>query len=175
MTTEPMHGPGEDYRRFVQSRAAPLHRAAYLLRGDWHLANDLVQEALARAFRHWRRVRRADNPDAYVHRILINEASRHWRRHRHVTPVADAAAHAAARVPPVPDAADRLVDRTELLHALLSLTPRQRATVVLRYLVGMSEREKAGVLGCSQGTVKSQSSRALTALRTYLTREESLR
>lgn len=168
MTTETASRPEGDYREFVRSRAAPLHRTAYLLCGDWHLANDLVQEALAKAFRHWRRVQRATNPDAYVHRILINEVNRHWQRHRPVAPLADAAEYDTA----VPDAADQVADRTDLLRALLALTARQRATVVLRYLVGMSERETAAVLRCSEGTVKSQSSRALNTLKTHLWREE---
>ena len=68
-----MSRPEEEYREFVGSRAASLHRTAYLLCGDWHLANDLVQETFVQTFRHWRRVQRADNQNAYVKRILINE------------------------------------------------------------------------------------------------------
>ena len=167
MTTDTASRPDSEYRRFVDRRAAPLHRTAYLLCGDWHLAADLVQEALAKVFRHWRRVQRADNPDAYVHRILINEANRHWQRHRNALPFVDVSRHDM----PIPDAADRVVERTDLLRALLSLTQRQRATVVLRYLVGMSERETAHILRCSEGTVKSQSSRALHTLKTHLQHE----
>src|SRR5271157_5942831 len=80
MTTETTIVPDEEFLQFIRERAASLHRTAYLLCGAWHLADDLVQEALAKAFRHWRRVRRADSPDAYVHRILINEAKNYWRR-----------------------------------------------------------------------------------------------
>jgi DNA-directed RNA polymerase specialized sigma24 family protein len=65
--------PDQAFLEFVKSRAAPLHRMAYLLCGDWHLADDLVQETLAKSFRHWHRVQRAENPDAYVRRMLINE------------------------------------------------------------------------------------------------------
>jgi MFS family permease len=82
MTTETPIVPDEEFREFIRERAASLHRTAYLLCGDWHLADDLVQEALAKAFRHWRRVRRTDSPNAYVHRILINEAKNYWRRQR---------------------------------------------------------------------------------------------
>ena len=163
-----MSRPEDEYREFVQSRATPLHKTAYLLCGDWHLANDLVQEALAKTYRHWRRVQRADSPDAYVKRILINETNRYWRRHRNVAPPTDIAAEESA----TPDLSDKVVDRDELLHALLSLPARQRATVVLRYLEGMSERETATILKCSEGTVKSQTSRALGALKTVLKREE---
>jgi RNA polymerase sigma-70 factor (sigma-E family) len=162
-----MSPPDEEYREFVTSRAAALHRTAYLLCGDWHLADDLVQEALAKAFRHWRRVRRADSPDAYVQRILINEANRHWRRRRDVPPSQDAERETATD-----DFSDEVIDRAELLRALLSLPARQRATVVLRYLEGMSERETAAVLRCSEGTVKSQTFRALHTLKTFLRREE---
>jgi DNA-directed RNA polymerase specialized sigma24 family protein len=77
-----MSRPEEEHREFVGSRAASLHRAAYLLCGDWHLANDLVQETFVQTFRHWRRVQRADNQNAYVKRILINEFRRHWQRYR---------------------------------------------------------------------------------------------
>jgi RNA polymerase sigma-70 factor (sigma-E family) len=157
----------EEFRQFVATRAASLHRSAYLLSGDWHLANDLVQEALAKTYRNWDRVQRADSPDAYVRRIVFNEANRHWLRHKKalVSPRDDAT--------PSPDASEEIVRRDGLFKALLSLPQRQRATVVLRYLEGLSEKETAAILQCSEGTVKSQTSRALTALRIHLEREES--
>ncbi len=169
-----MSGAEEQFREFVRSRAAPLHRAAYLLCGDWHLADDLVQEALAKTFRHWRRVQLADSPDAYVRRILINEVNRHFERNRRTpTPVdlhsrrQDPADHSQ------PDASGALARRDQLLTALLALPERQRATVVLRYLEGMSEAETAAILGCSEGTVKSQTSRALNTLSQLISRQES--
>jgi RNA polymerase sigma-70 factor (sigma-E family) len=162
--------PVDDFREFAASRAPSLHRTAYLLCGDWHLADDLVQEALAKAFRHWRRVQRADNPDAYVRRILVNESNQHWRRHRRV----DLSAALTDEIDPAPDAADEIVRNAELLQALLKLTARQRATVVMRYLEGRSERETAQILGCSEGTVKSQTFRALNRLKTVLNRPEIL-
>ena len=158
----------DEYREFVDSRAAALHRAAYLLCGDWHLANDLVQETLVKAFRHWRRVQRADNPNAYVRRILVNEFKRHWQHHRDLPVRPDSDRNEVA----VPDVSDEVVNRTDLLSALLSLPARQRATVVLRYLEGMSERETAAVLRCSEGTVKSQTFRALNTLGGYLKHKE---
>lgn len=157
-----------DFRDFARSRAAPLHRSAYLLCGDWHLAQDLVQDTLAKAYRNWRRVQRADSPDAYVKRILVNEARQRWRRRDRHPPVAQ-----HEHEPVALDAADDIVRRAGLLQALLTLPLRQRATVVLRYLEGMSERETATLLGCSEGTVKSQTSRALASLRTFLDRTES--
>jgi RNA polymerase sigma-70 factor (sigma-E family) len=154
----------QEFLEFVQKQAAALHRTAYLLCGDWHLADDLVQETLAKSFRHWRRVQRAGNPDAYVRRMLVNESRRHWRRHRNAAGPVDVGAQELG----VPDDAAAVTNRIALFQALLSLPARQRATIVLRYLEGMSERETAEILGCSEGTVKSQASRALGSLRTYL-------
>ena len=159
----------EEYREFVGSRAASLHRTAYLLCGDWHLASDLVQETFVQTFRHWRRVQRADNQNAYVKRILINEFNRHWQRYGRLPVHADTDRPQAA----IPDVSDEVVNRAELLRALLTLPARQRATVVLRYLEGMSERETAAVMRCSEGTVKSQTARALHALAGCLNYKES--
>ena len=91
-----------------------------------------------------------------------------WRRQKKSLPVARFEVE-----PTVRDTADEVVRRAELLQALLALPFRQRATVVLRYLEGLSERETAGVLGCSEGTVKSQSARGPSALRTFLSRTET--
>jgi RNA polymerase sigma-70 factor (sigma-E family) len=168
-----MSAADEQFREFVRSRAAPLHRAAYLLCGDWHLADDLVQEALAKAFRHWRKVQRADSPDAYVRRILINEVNRYYQHHRHVPAPIDVTDRGREPADPAhPDASGGLARRDLLLTALLALPDRQRATVVLRYLEGMTEAETAAVLGCSEGTVKSQTSRALHALNHLISRQE---
>jgi RNA polymerase sigma-70 factor (sigma-E family) len=164
-----MSGPEEEYREFAGSRAASLHRTAYLLCGDWHLADDLVQETFVQTFRHWRRVQRADNRNAYVKRILINEFNRHWQRYGGLPVRADNDLREVA----VPDISDEVVNRADLLRALLTLPARQRATVVLRYLEGMSERETAAVMRCSEGTVKSQTARALTALEGCLKHKES--
>ena len=160
MTTE------EEYREFVGSRAASLHRTAYLLCGDWHLADDLVQETFVQTFRHWRRVQRAEHQNAYVRRILINEFNRHWRRYGGLPVRADTEVA-------VPDISEEVVNRADLLRALLTLPARQRATVVLRYLEGMSERETAAVMRCSEGTVKSQTARALNTLEGCLKHKES--
>ncbi|PWR06558.1 SigE family RNA polymerase sigma factor [Micromonospora acroterricola] len=163
-------GAEHDFRVFVQGIAASLHRTAYLLCGDWYLADDLVQEALAKAYSHWRKVQRADSPSAYVRRILINESRRSWRRNRNTTVHPDA--DAADTTVGVGDISDEVVNRDELLQALQSLPARQRATIVLRFLEGLSERETAAALGCSEGTVKSQTSRALIKLKSVLNRGE---
>ncbi len=161
-------GAEHDFRVFVQGIAASLHRTAFLLCGDRYLADDLVQEALAKAYSHWRKVQRADNPSAYVRRILINESRRHWRRNRNVS------AHTDVDVADftIPDQSEGVVNRADLIRALQSLPVRQRATVVLRFLEGLSERETAAALGCSEGTVKSQTSRALIKLKSVLNRGE---
>ena len=164
-----MSRPEEDYREFVGSRAASLHRTAFVLCGDWQLADDLVQETFVHVYRHWRRVQRADNQNAYVKRILINEFNRHWQRYGRLPVHADTDRPQAA----IPDVSDEVVNRAELLRALFTLPARQRATVVLRYLEGMSERETAAVMQCSEGTVKSQTARALTALGDSLKHKES--
>jgi len=159
-------GAEQDFRLFVKEIAASLHRTAYLLCGDWYLADDLVQEALAKAYSHWRKVQKAENPSAYVRRILINESRRGWRRNRNVTERSGVDLTDIA----VADMSDTVANRAELLQALQSLSVRQRATVVLRFLEGLSERETAAALGCSEGTVKSQTSRALIKLKSVLNR-----
>ena len=166
-----MTGRSEEFRAFALDHSLRLHQSAYLLCGDWHLAHDLVQDTLVKVYRHWSRVRRADSPDAYVRRILINEARDQWRRREKSVPVADFGAGPPAAA--VPDAADDIARRDGLLRALVELPHQQRATVVLRYLEGLSQAETAQVLGCSEGTVKSQSSRALATLRKFLDWTES--
>ena len=158
----------EEFRRFVSERGSPLHRSAYLLCGDWHLAHDLVRDTLVKVYQHWPRVRQADNRDAYVHRMLVNEMRSRWRRRERVAPVAGFPAELA-----IPDASDDIVRRDRLRQALLTLPLHQRATIVLRYFEEMTQRETAAALGCSEGTVKSQSFRALAALRTFMDRTES--
>lgn len=168
--TEHVRGDRDgEFEEFVRSRRAPLHQSAYLLCGDWHLAHDVVQTTFVQAYRHWHRVQGTNNPDAYVRRILINEVRDRWRRRERSQPVANIPDRIASI-----DVAGGVTTRLELLHALLALPLRQRATIVLRYLEGYSERETAMTLNCSQGTVKSQTSRALATLRKFLNRTESM-
>jgi RNA polymerase sigma-70 factor (sigma-E family) len=165
-----MNARDEEFGEFMRDRASLLHQSAYLLCGDWHLAHDLVQDTLVKAYQHWPRVRQADSPDAYVRRILLNEVRGRWRRRERAVPVSR---FPEGREPVAPDAIDEITRRAGLLQALLALPLRQRATIILRYLEGMSERETAAALGCSEGTVKSQSARALGTLRDFLDRMES--
>jgi RNA polymerase sigma factor (sigma-70 family) len=133
------------FRELARRLDVSLHRSAYLLCGDWHLAEDLVQETLAKAYAHWRRVQHADSPDAYVQRIPVNEARQRWRRREPPVLRGDA----VVREQLEPDAAESVVRRAELFAALLRLPVRQRAAVVLRYLDGLSERG-----GCGDGRRK---------------------
>jgi RNA polymerase sigma-70 factor (sigma-E family) len=162
-------GGDAGFREFVRNRGTPLHRSAYLLCGDRHLADDVVQDTLIKAYQHWNRVQQAESPEAYVRRIMINEVRGRWRRRERAVPVAE-----FLDEPSVADHSEDVARRDGLRRALLALPLRQRATVVLRYLEGMSERETAQVLGCSEGTVKSQSSRALANLKSFFDRTESL-
>jgi RNA polymerase sigma-70 factor (sigma-E family) len=165
-----MNDRDEEIEAFIRNCATPLYQTAYLLCGDWHLAHDLVQDTLVKAYQHWPRVRRADSPDAYVRGILLNEVRGRWRRRERTLPVSR---FPEGHEPVAPDQTDEITRRAGLLQALLALPLRQRATVILRYLEGMIERETAAALGCSEGTVKSQSARALATLRTFLDRTES--
>ncbi|WP_316528483.1 SigE family RNA polymerase sigma factor [Kitasatospora brasiliensis] len=151
-----------DFEAFAATRWRRLVRTAYLLTGDHHEAEDVVQATFAKVFRNWSRISRLDEPDAYVHRALVNNnLSRHRRRRvrQLLVPVLPDRAHGA-------DGGQREVEeRSALLQALAELPQRQRAVVVLRYWEDMSERQVADVLGCSPGNVKSQASRGLAKLR----------
>jgi RNA polymerase sigma-70 factor (sigma-E family) len=144
-----------------------LHRSAFLLCGDWQIAEDLVQESLARAAAHWHRIEQVSQPDAYVRRILVNQARQRFRRRSSHERPADSLPE-----PGINDGAEARAGRDELMSALASLPVRQRAAVVLRYFEQLSEAETADALGCSVGTVKSQTSRALATLRRVLITQE---
>jgi len=147
------------FAEFVAARGQALQRTAFLLTGDWALAEDLVQTALARAYPRWGQIRR-DDPEAYVRRVIVNTWSSWWRRRwRGEVPTETLPEHAAT---------DEYAgsDRRGALRAALDRLPRrQRAIVVLRYHEDMSEAQVAHALGISVGTVKSQASRALAKLR----------
>ncbi len=147
------------FEDFVAGRGQALQRFGYALTGDWALAEDLLQTALAKAYPRWSRVLR-DDPEAYVRKIMVNTWSSWWRRRwRGELPT---------RQLPEAAAADSYADvdsRQALRTALAQLPPRQRAVVVLRYHQDLSEAQVAELLGISVGTVKSQAARALASLR----------
>lgn len=151
----------QDYLDFVAGRAAPLRRVAYVLCGDWHLAEDLVQTSVAKLYVHWRRARAANNLDAYARQVVVrtflDEKRRPWSRVQRWTEPPDIASV---------DADSDL--RLTLVGALARLPRRQRAVLVLRFLADMSVPETARALDCAEGTVKSQTSHGLAALRRLL-------
>jgi RNA polymerase sigma-70 factor (sigma-E family) len=151
---------GEDFSAFATSRWPGLVRLAFGLTGDRWMAEDIAQTALAKAYVAWRRVSRADDPDAYLRRILVNASNRRFRRRR-VTEQPGDPPETAVEGP-----AELVSERAALLAALRQLPPRQRAVVVLRYWEDLTDAQIAAALGCSPGTVRSQLSRALAKLRT---------
>jgi RNA polymerase sigma-70 factor (sigma-E family) len=152
-----------DFRDYVVGRRAVLEREAYLLVGDVHLAQDLVQTTLAKVYVSWRRVRASEYPDAYVRRIMINANTSRLRRRRVREVLTDMPVEAAdAYAAPLPDADGARVD---VMRALMALPKRQRTAVVLRYWADLPEAEVAAAMGCSVGTVRSQSAKALAKLR----------
>lgn len=154
-------GHDAEFDEFMVSRWPSLVRFAYGLTGDHGHAEDLAQATLAKALASWSRVSRAEDPDAYVRRILINLNRRRFRRRR-------VEEHLGGEAPesPAPDGTDRLDQRATLIPALMELPPGQRAVVILRYWDGLTETQAAAILGCSVGNVRSQASRALARLRT---------
>lgn len=153
-----------EYEEYVRGRLPRLHRAAYLLCGDAHRADDIVQAALTALYLNWRKAAAADNVDGFVHRILVRRYLDDRRLRWSQVRLGDV----AARTVTVP-AGDRDVDdRDELVTALRSLPKGQRAVLVLRFLTDLSVEDTARALDCSVGNVKSQSARGLATLRTRL-------
>jgi RNA polymerase sigma-70 factor (sigma-E family) len=153
------------YVEYVSGRMITLRRLAYLLCQDWHAADDLVQVAVTRLYAHWPRARRMDNLDAYVRKILVHAfiSQRRSAWDRRVV-LADSPPDALA-------ALDVGVDREAVMDvrdALLGVPPRQRATLVLRFYCDLDVEQAALALGCSPGTVKSQTAKGLAALRRVL-------
>ena len=144
----------------VERRSAALLRSAYLVVGDRQLAQDLLQEALVKAYVAWPRLREVSAAEAYVRRTIVTTAIS-WRRRRsfHERPL-DLVPGAEE-----PDAADRLAAQDDLWAEVRTLPPRQRAALVLRYYEDLTEAQTAELMGCSVGTVKSQVSEALAKLR----------
>lgn len=162
------HASREEFEQFVADTAHDLLRTAYLVVWDLAGAEDLVQECLFRVARRWPRVRSMDHPAAYARRILVNLAlDNATRRARHRSeldlssrvPLEDRHDESAAR------ALGMVESSSELIDAIGELPGRQRVTLVLRYFEDLTEAQVAETLGCSVGTVKSTTSRALERLR----------
>ncbi|MEV1289059.1 SigE family RNA polymerase sigma factor [Micromonospora sp. NPDC049679] len=148
-----------EFHQFVVQRSRALSRTAFLLTGDHQLAEDLLQAAFARTYRHWRRIR-GDQPEAYVRRVMHHQHISWWRRRRVTERLT-----AAPPERPGDDPSIAATLRVTVAAALQQLTPRQRAVVVLRYLDDLTEAQVAEVLGCSVGTVKRHGHDALRRLR----------
>lgn len=155
---------------YVVSRGQALLRLAWLLARDEHLAQDVVQEVLAKASTRWSRIERAGSPDAYVRRMVVNELLS-WRRRRHDIP--------SARIAERPaggsyggDPAGHHADRDEVLGLLATLPRQQRAVLVLRYYEGLDDDAIASIVGCAPVTVRAHASKALARLRAAAPQKE---
>jgi RNA polymerase sigma-70 factor (sigma-E family) len=149
------------FAHFVEVRQRALQRTAWLLTGDWALAEDLVQTALARSWPRWERIRRRDDPEIYVRRVMVNTWTG-WNRRRW------RAEHPTGAMPDYEAAGDLAAEvtaRIAVRSALGSLTARQRAVLVLRVFDDLSEAQVAQVLNCAVGTVKSTMAKAVARLR----------
>jgi RNA polymerase sigma-70 factor (sigma-E family) len=160
-------GSADEYDAFVRARTPALLRSAYLLTGDQQLAEDLVQTALARTHRAWRRLHETGNAEAYARKIMYHAQVSVWRRPRVAESLPGIVPERGADRLDVGelDLGDRAAVRATLRQALLRLTPKQRAVLVLRFYEDRSEDETAALLGVTVGTVKSQTARALGRIR----------
>ncbi|MEW9547341.1 SigE family RNA polymerase sigma factor [Nonomuraea sp. NPDC050783] len=147
------------FRAFADEHQRPLLRLAYLLTGDVHLAEDLLQSVLVRMLGRWPKVRRMDRPEAYARRTMVNQYLS-WRRRRGAREMPSEDLPERSHAPE-----DSTVLRLVLHQALSRLTPKQRAVLILRFYEDRAERDVAELLGCSIGTVKSQTHHALARLR----------
>jgi RNA polymerase sigma-70 factor (sigma-E family) len=149
------------FEEYVAARGAGLVRFAILLTGDDHRAEDLVQEALARAYLRWHWIGRADHPDVYVRRMLVN-ASRSWwrRRTNRELPVERTGDRPAAG-----DLGAESAERDAVWRLIVRLPHRQRAVLVLRYYEDLDDATIADILDCSTATVRTHAMRALNVLR----------
>jgi RNA polymerase sigma-70 factor (sigma-E family) len=147
---------------YVRGQWSTLVRYATLLCGDASEAEEIVQSTLTRVALRWRFVDDKDNPDGYVRRALVRACIDSGKRRRRESAVG------VLPDPGVPDRSGQLADSDQVRRALATLPPRQRAVLVLRYLDDASEAKTADLLGCSVGTVKSQTSKGLAKLRVVL-------
>lgn len=151
------------YTDFVEGQWASLYRTAFLLTGDHQRAEDVVQTALMKVYLVWPRVVAMSHPEAYVRTVMVNQLTSWWRRK------SSTESSTLALVKPVqPAFDDRVVQARAIWSQVLTLSPRQRAVVVLRYYEDRSEAEIAEILGISRGSVKTHAHHALASLRSQL-------
>jgi RNA polymerase sigma-70 factor (sigma-E family) len=162
-------GRDAEFTEYARARAPWLRKVAYLLCGDWHRADDLVQASMLKLYLSWHRAGQVENVDGYARRTLINvflteQRGPWWQRVINHAREPDPQVLADARSATALD----LDAALDLRAALAALPPKQRAAVVLRYYCDLPVDQTAEILGCSTGTVKSQSSRGLSSLRVRL-------
>ncbi|MFH8616678.1 SigE family RNA polymerase sigma factor [Streptomyces sp. NPDC017979] len=161
-------GSNGDFDTFVAARGPRLLRIAWLLTGDAHLAEDLLQTVLAKVWPKWDKIAH-DRPEAYIRAALVNTHTSWWRRRwRGEVPHGELPDQPGRWSTPGHDPYASVDLEQSLAAAVRALPPRQRAVVVLRYFEDLSVEETAATLGCTPGTVKSQSAKALRTLRTLL-------
>ncbi|MEJ7628127.1 MAG: SigE family RNA polymerase sigma factor [Nocardioidaceae bacterium] len=169
VTAESSWAQADDFEAYVRASERRHKRLAFLLTGDLHEAEDVLQAAYAKTYPHWSRVRTYDVPDAYLRRVMVSLRTSWWRRSRNrewsMADLPENANH-------TPDPAGTVVESQTLLLTLRQLPERQRAAVVLRHWCDLSEADTAAATGCSHGTVKSNTSKGLAHLRTALGRAE---
>ncbi len=158
----------EEFAQFITVNQRSLLRAAWLLCGDAHVAEEMAQQAMVRTYVAWPRARRED-PLAYARRVLVNLRIDAWRRRGREQPTSPESLPDFAA-----DGGSRVDDRDRITRALGVLSPRQRRVVVLRYLLDLPEAEVAADLGVGVGTVKSTASRAVARMRAVLNEDESI-
>jgi RNA polymerase sigma-70 factor (sigma-E family) len=151
-----------DFRSYAVSRMRDLRRTAFLLCGDWHHADDVTQTVLTKLYVNWSKVQRRERVDAYVRTMLVRATFARGRRFSWRREVSSAELPETTVVDQPPE------DRMVLVDALARVPPRQRAVLVLRFWEDLDVAETARVLGCSEGTVKSQTARGLATLRNVL-------
>ena len=159
----------EEFREFVAARSGALLRTAYLLAGDWATAEDLLQTALTKTYLAWKRLGGIEAIEPYARRVLVNTSTSWWRRRWHGERPTDVLPERAGV-----DEIEQQLDRDALWRHLSALPARQRAVLVLRFYEDMSEAQTAALLEISPGTVKSQTSRALSTLRRRLGSQAAL-
>jgi RNA polymerase sigma-70 factor (sigma-E family) len=162
-----------DFDDWVAQRGAALLRFAYLVTRDHTRAEEAVQDALIAAYSRWSRICRAQDPEAYVRRCIVNADISRWRRFfRRETPTDDAGTSHAAPHRAAPDHAVAQAEHDAVWALCATLPAKQRAAVVLRYYEDLPDAEIAVILDCSPATVRSQIHRALASLRTAIGTEE---
>ncbi|AXB46471.1 MULTISPECIES: SigE family RNA polymerase sigma factor [Amycolatopsis] len=156
----------QEFAEYFAAKRDSVRRTAYMLCGDWHRADDLAQTAFVSLHRRWRKIRDRAATDAYLRKTLvrasIDESRRPWRRERQVEELPEPAVQSGPRLD------EQVATREDLLAGLRGVPSRQRAVLVLRYFEGLDVSGVAKALGCSEGTVKSQTARGLENLRKVL-------